>query len=359
MTQEPSAVSVAAAVAERERAGREKLGREKPHVLERILTIEQRHAAGIPTPMIDIAYSYRCNLKCRHCAAARFTPKERQLTTADLRHISDQAYDCGLVQFVISGGEPLLFKDLDEVIAALQPQRFHLAMSTNGLLLTAERAHHLKAIGLDKVKISLDDFVEARHNDNRKSASSYRKAIAAMFNAQAAGLSVAIQSCVSHQNCQTDGMVEMAKFAQDNGFALDVIAARAIGEWEGKEDVLITEEDARFLRDLHAQYPVVHRDVFPGYGMDKGCNCVKALLHITPYGDVLPCVFIHIAIGNVFEEDLATIIARGNSIRQFREYSGLCLSGEDRDFIGTYMSKFYGKPLPLHWSEAFGADDFV
>ena len=82
-------------------------------------------------------------------------------------------------------------------------------------------------------------------------------------------------------------------------------------------------------------------------------------LHITQYGDVLPCVYVHIALGNVFEESLADIIERGQSIRHFREHNPLCLSGEDRHFIDKYMTKFYGKPLPIHWSEAFDEDDFV
>ena len=135
--------------------------------------------------------------------------------------------------------------------------------------------------------------------------------------------------------------------------------ARATGAWEGKQEVLINEDDAEFLRRAHEQYPVLHRDTFPSYGMDKGCGCVDSTLHITPYGDVLPCVFIHISLGNIFEESLADIIARGQKIKWFRNYSRLCLSGENRYFIEQYMSKFYGKPLPIHWSEAFCEDDLI
>jgi MoaA/NifB/PqqE/SkfB family radical SAM enzyme len=93
--------------------------------------------------------------------------------------------------------------------------------------------------------------------------------------------------------------------------------------------------------------------------MDKGCGCVHSTLHITPYGDVLPCVFIHISIGNIFDESLTHIINRGQSIKCFKRYNRFCLSGEDRWFIEKYMTKFYGKPLPLHWREAFDKDDFV
>jgi len=344
---------------ELEQAKREKLIREKPQVFEKIRKIEERHKLGIATPIIDIAYSFACNLRCRHCTASRFEKKDRKLTPGDLRRISDAAHALGLCQFCISGGEPLIFKDLEDVIRQLQPEKFHLTMSTNGHFMTKEKAHQLKALGLDKVKISLDDFDETNHNDNRKSNGAYRKAIDAMFSAREAGLSVVIQTCVTRQNCQTGQLKQMAKFAMENGFTVDVLIARATGAWEGNHDVLVTPEDASFIKKAHEEYPVLHRDTFPSYGMDKGCGCVHSTLHITPYGDVLPCVFIHISIGNIFDESLADIIKRGQSIKYFKRYNRLCLSGEDREFIEKYMTKFYGKPLPLHWSAAFDKDDFV
>lgn len=344
---------------ELEQAKRQKLMREKPQVFEKIRKIEERHKNGIATPIIDIAYSFACNLRCQHCTASRFEKKDRHLTPADLRRISDEAHSLGLCQFCISGGEPLIFKDLDDIIVALQPDKFHLTMSTNGHFLTKEKAKHLKALGMDKVKISLDDFDEVKHNENRKSDGAYRKAIDAMINAKEAELSVVIQTCVTRQNCQTGQLMQMAKFAMENGFTVDVLIARATGAWEGKHEVLITPEDAEFIRKAHEEYPVLHRDTFPSYGMDKGCGCVHSTLHITPYGDVLPCVFIHISIGNIFDESLVDIIRRGQSIKYFSRFNRLCLSGEDRGFIEKYMTKFYGKPLPLHWSHAFEEEDFV
>lgn len=344
---------------ELEQLKREKLRREKPFVLEKILKIEERYKQGIATPIIDIAYNYACNLKCDHCTASRFEKRGKKLTPQDLYRISDEAHNLGLCQFCLSGGEPLIFKDLDDVILALQPDKFHLTMSTNGHFLTPEIAIHLKTMGLDKIKISLDDFDEKQHDTNRNSEGAYRKAINAMMNAREAGLSVVIQTVVSRQNCQTGRLIQMAEFAQKNDFTVDVLIARATGAWEGKHEVLINEEDAEFIRKAHDQYPVLHRDTFPSYGMDKGCGCVDSTLHITQYGDVLPCVYIHISIGNIFQETLADIIKRGQSIKHFKEHSRLCLSGEDRNFIEKYMAKFYGKPLPLHWSEAFGEDDFV
>ena len=344
---------------ELEKQKREKLIAEKPKVFEKIFKIKERYEAGIPTPIIDIAYDYLCNLKCDHCAAAKFEKKERRITPKDLFNLSEQAHELGLCQFVISGGEPLLFKDLDEIIKSLQPDKFHLAMSTNGYFMTKEKAKHLKSIGLDKVKISLDDFNKECHNKNRRDEDAYDKSLTAMENSAEAGINVAIQTVVTHQNCQTGQLEEMAKFAQDHNYALDILVVKAIGKLEGRHDLLVTKEDAAYIQNLHSIYPVVHRDTFPAYGMNKGCSCVYSGLHLTGYGDITPCVMMHIALGNIFEESLKDIINRGVSIKHFKEYNPLCLSGEDRNFIENYMSKFYGKPLPVDWREIFSEEDFV
>jgi MoaA/NifB/PqqE/SkfB family radical SAM enzyme len=341
-----------------EQQKRAKLKKEKPEVFEKVIKIEERFKQGIPTPIIDIAYSYACNLKCQHCTASRFKKEGRKLTPADLLNISNQAHALGLCQFCISGGEPLIFKDIDEVIKALQPEKFHLTMSTNGHFMTLEKARHLKKLGLDKVKISLDDFNEKKHNSNRNNKGAYRKAIDAMMNAKEAGLSVVIQTVVTRQNCQTDRLIQMAEFAKENGFTIDVLIARCTGEWEGKHEMLINEDDSEYLRRAHDKYPVLHRDTFPSYGMDKGCGAVNACLHITQYGDALPCVYIHIGIGNIFEESLKVIMDRGMSIKHFSNYNPKCLSGEDRNFIENYMTKFYGKKLPVSYTEVFAKDDF-
>lgn len=342
-----------------EKNRREQLKNLKPLVHEKVLKVEERFKAGLATPVIDIGYNLDCNLRCKHCFTTRFTTKSRKLTPPDLKKLSDEAHELGLWQFVISGGEPLIFKDLKDVIEALQPNKFHLAMSTNGHFLTKEMANNLKSWGLDKVKISLDDIEAERHDLNRNSTGAYQKAMQALFNAKEAGLSVIIQTVITHENCQTDRTEQLAKYAKENGFVVDVMIAHAVGEWEGNHDMLIDEHDAAYMKKIHDKYLTLHRDTYPTYGMDRGCGCVNSNLHLTQYGDILPCGFVHISIGNIFEEKLGDILKRGMSIKHFKEHNPLCLSGEDRNFIEKYMSKIYGKPLPVHWSEVFTDEDFI
>lgn len=342
-----------------EQEKREKLRAAKPLVFEKIVKLNELEQQGLPTSRIDIGYNYACNLSCRHCMANKFERKKRSLTPQDMRSIAEQADALGWCQFNISGGEPLILKNFDEVLTALMPEKFHIGISTNGHFLTKEKATHLKSIGLDKVMISLDSINPDLHNNNRADSDAYTKAIDAIWNAKNAGLDTIIQHVVTRQNAQSENTVELAKFAQDNGFSLDLVVAKALGAWEGRHDILINEEDAAFLRDLNKQYPVARRDVFPSFGMKGGCGALRKCFHITQYGDVLPCVFMHISIGNVLEEPLKDIVWRGMKIKFFNKHAPCCLAGEDREFITKYMSKFYGKPLPVDYREIFEPEDFL
>lgn len=342
-----------------ENARREKLRREKPLVYEKIIKYDEKDASGESTAIIDFCFDYKCNMHCEHCCNLSFEKKKREMTIEDLKDVAKQADELGLAQFNISGGEPLTFDNLDQIIEAINPGKFHISMSSNGLLLTKEKAEHLKQIGLDKIRISIDSFNEEDYLKTRKQEGTYNKAIEALLIAKEAGLQTAIQTVVSHQSCKTQATEDLAKFANDNGFNLDLLVARAIGRWEGKEEVLIDREDADHLVSLRNKYPVVHRDVFPTYNQNRGCGAVTNNLHLTKYGDILPCVFIHISIGNIFEEPLKDIIERGLSLKWFGKHHQLCLSGENRPFISKYMSKFYGKPLPISYKDAFTEEDYI
>ncbi len=343
-----------------ENAKRNKLKQEKPLVYEKIINLADMEKRGECTSRIDIGYNYACNLKCSHCMANTFQKKNRSLKPADLRSIAEQADALGWCQFNISGGEPLILHNFDEVLQALMPEKFHIGISTNGYFLTSEKARHLKSIGLDKVMISLDSFDATLHDTNRATQGAYEKAISAIWNARNAGLDTIIQHVITHQNARTENTVSLAKFAQENGFSLDLVIAKAIGQWEGHHEVLIDAEDAAFLRNLNKEYPAARRDVFPSFGMRGGCGILKKCFHISQFGDVFPCVFMHITIGNVFEDPLKDIVDRGMKVRHFKEFSPICLTGENPFFINKYMSRFYGKPLPVHYREIFTEeDDFV
>lgn len=339
---------------------RSNLQREKPLVYEKIIQNNEKLARGESAACIDFCYDYICNLHCEHCCNNRFARKDRKLTLADLQDLSAQAHALGLSQFNISGGEPLLFKELQGIIEALNPTLFHLSMSTNGHFLTEAKARQLKAWGMDKVRISVDSPEAAHHVNSGNSAEEQQVSVEnAIANAKKAGLDVMIAYVVAKGCAHTKSPLAAAQWAKERNVTIDMILPKAVGSWEGKTEVLVTPDDIAFLKTVHEQCPNAHRDVYPAYGIERGCGTCNLGLHLTRYGDILPCPWIHISIGNVFEEPLGAIIARGLRIKWFQRYTPYCLTGEDRTFIDNVMSKSYGKPLPISWREAFGPEDFI
>jgi len=115
----------------------------------------------------------------------------------------------------------------------------------------------------------------------------------------------------------------------------------------------------RLKPELEKKYNVFTH-LTPSYGLDLGCIAVKRMVSITKYGDVMPCPYIHVSLGNFFEEPLKDIIDRGMKIKYFGKHVGTCLIAEDRKFINDYVvKKIYGKPLPVPYAEVFTSKDFI
>ena len=135
--------------------------------------------------------------------------------------------------------------------------------------------------------------------------------------------------------------------------------AKPVGAWEGKFDNLVDKDDMDYVRELEKKYNVFTH-LTPSYGMDLGCIAVKRMISITKYGDVMPCPYIHVSLGNFFEEPLRKIVERGLRIKQFGHHCDTCWIAEDRDFIKKYVvGRIYNKKIPVSYKEVFTEEDFI
>jgi len=124
-----------------------------------------RDRLGRPAGVLRLSLTARCNLACPYCCPDSQEPPEL-LSLAERLQLVAAAVDLGFGTLRLTGGEPLLNRDLEALIARLQALRDprgrpsgplqDIALTTNGALLGAERARALKAAGLDRITISLD-----------------------------------------------------------------------------------------------------------------------------------------------------------------------------------------------------------
>jgi len=338
------------------------LKKEKPYVYEKIMKYDEKVKKGESIAILQFQYDYRCNFRCQHCDITGLRDNKREkrfFTPNDVKELSRQADEMGLAQIVITGGEPLIFPDFDEVVKAINPQKFWIVSDTNGWFLDEKRAKHLKSIGVDKIQLSLDSFNAKEHDEFRRRSGSHERCLRAIDAALNAGLNLIIQTVVTKQRIRSQEFIDFLEFLNDKGVGVFVTYAKPVGEWEGNYDVLINRDDMDYLRELEKKYNVFTH-LTPAYGLNLGCIAVKRMVSITKWGDVMPCPYIHVSLGNFFEEPLKDIIERGLKIKYFGKYVDTCLIAEDRKFINDYETKkIYGKPLPVSYSEVFTDEDFI
>ena len=266
---------------------------------------------GESVAIIQFQYDYRCNLFCEHCCVTtlRRLKRDRCFDIADVRELSRQADDLGLGQIVLTGGEPLFFTDFDEVVRAIDPEKFFLTIDTNGYLLDLKMAKHLRNIGVDKVQLSMDSLIPDDHDLFRGKCGSFEKAVQALDACLDTGLYVIIATVVTKERVRSLEFLEFLRWAKGKEVGVFVTFAKPVGAWEGRRDKMVNREDIQYVHSLRKDFDVFTH-LTPSHGLDLGCIAVKRMVSITKWGDVMPCPYDHRVLGNFFEEPLKDILER-------------------------------------------------
>ena len=156
--------------------------------------------------------SWHCNLKCLHCyAAGQEHAKESELSTDDWKKIIDTLRSVGVPQITFTGGEPTMRDDLIELIE--YGQWFVTRLNTNGVKLTREYCHALKAASLDSVQITLYSSDPGIHN-KLVGAKGYAQTVDGIKNALELGMSVSVNTPLCTLN---DDYTKTLRFLHDLG----------------------------------------------------------------------------------------------------------------------------------------------
>lgn len=169
-----------------------------------------RHSGKLPSHLLQFSedkkpvvvwnMTRRCNLKCVHCYAQAVDEHgQDEISTDQAKTMIDDLAAYGAPVMLFSGGEPLVRKDLVELAKHATSKGMRAVISTNGTLITKEKAKELKEVGLSYVGISLDGAEEV-HDKFRAVPGSYKKALQGVANCQAEGLKVGLRFTVNKRN---------------------------------------------------------------------------------------------------------------------------------------------------------------
>lgn len=208
---------------------------------------------------VTLAVTNRCPYRCWHCYNAGRNQTDLPLET--WRRLAPELQDLGAVMVTLTGGEPLLRDDLEE-IAGVFDDRSCLVLGTTGAGLTTRRARALRQCGVFAVGISLDSAEEATHDRLRSHQGAFRTAIRAMAVAGENDLYAYAVSVATREFLEPSHFHRFMRFAGEIGAReVHLLEPGATGNLTGRTDVLLTESERRRIFDY--QREVAEDDTLP------------------------------------------------------------------------------------------------
>lgn len=325
-------------------------------------SLTDRFSHGLDAPIcLTWELTYACNLACVHCLSSSGRRDPRELTPAEARAVVDELHDMQVFYVNIGGGEPMIRPDFFDLIDYAVDRGIGVKFSTNGTMLTPDRARRLAGMDYVDVQISLDGTDEAV-NDAVRGGGAYSAARRAMDNLAAADFGpFKISVVVTRENVpQLD---EFQALADSYGAQLRLTRLRPSGRGADTWDELHpTQAQQRELYRWLLDHPdTLTGDSFfhlsalgeslPGLNL---CGAGRVVCLIDPVGDVYACPFVlheQFRAGSVRDAGgFASVWRESELFTELREpqSAGACASCGSYDACqgGCMASKFFtGLPL--------------
>jgi pyrroloquinoline quinone biosynthesis protein E len=289
----------------------------------------------LPRPSTLIAeLSYQCPLHCPYCSNPVHIGAEkyrRELDTDDWIRAFREARGLGVLQLALTGGEPMLRRDLVRLCAGARDAGLYSSLITAGTLFTRGRAEALKSAGLDHVQISIQS-PDPEENDRIAGNRSFEKKIAAAHLVKELDFPLTI-NCVLHRQ-NLDRIEEVLDLALEFGAQRLELANTQYYGWAvvNQEALMPTREQLRrgekavqrFRERVGPSVQVLW--VLPDFYEELPKPCMggwgRTAMVLAPNGDVLPCqaasTIPDLEFANVREHPLEWIWRESDAFTRFR-----------------------------------------
>jgi AdoMet-dependent heme synthase len=301
-----------------------------------------------------------CNMKCSHCYINATDKKLKgELNTEEGKRLIDQICEVSHPLLILSGGEPLLRRDIYELIEYGNSKGLKMGLGSNGSLIDDKVAKKLKDAGIATVSISLDPHIPAQHDEFRGVEGAWQKAVDACKALRKHGVLVQVNTTLTHENYdQIDDIMSLAESVGVENFHLFFLVPTGRGTKIAdispqKYEDMITNTFAKVHKHtLNARpscAPQFMR-IAQGMGLDmrqwiRGCIAGMHYCRIYPNGDVTPCPYLPVKLGNIREQSFKDIWFNSPVFKALRNpdcLKGKCGACEFKQVCGGCRARAYG-----------------
>jgi len=308
----------------------------------------------------------RCNLACAHCyiAAGPWHGGRGELATDEVKRIADQILELNPAPlFVLSGGEPLLREDLEDIARHGTAAGATVVVGTNGTGLTDQRIASLQEAGVTGVAISVDSLNPRYHDRFRHGDTALEDTLAAVERLRSARLDFIVQTTLTRGNrAEVRDLVAWAAdvgavcfnlyFLVETGRGLgmqgldpqdnDAVLAELVELQRTHRGRLMIRSKCQpqIMRHVHEQDPDS-----PLTHYATRCPCGVQYCRITPEGKVTPCPYTPEEAGDLRRQSFAQVWNESEVFRRLRqgELGGKCGRCEYRQVCGGCRARAYAR----------------
>lgn len=324
--------------------------------------------------------TYNCNLRCQHCYATAGKQGKDELSTEEALQAIETMARAGVTVLAFSGGEPLVRPDIFQLTRHAAQQGMYVAMATNGTLITREKATQMKKHGVEFVQISLDGLDAETHDAFRGVEGAFHRAVEGIRNSVAQGFFVEVSTTVTKHNYRQ--IPEIIDFSErlgadwfmaynfvPTGRGRDIAAHDLSPEeredmlhmlWrelKSDRDINVLSTAPQFARVALQQEGKGDRTTIPTHFYNPtlagqlvdlaefigGCGAGRFYMAMRANGDLQPCVFFPLKVGNIKEDDFEALWQSSSLLRELRNKDALdqCGTCDYRYYCGGCRARAY------------------
>lgn len=318
-----------------------------------------REAQFVPL-VVSWNVTRKCNLKCSHCYInAAKDELHDELTTKEGKLLIDQIAKVSRPLLILSGGEPMLRSDIYELIRYGTSQGLRMGLGSNGSLIDNTVAKKLRDAGVKTVSISLDSSIAEKHDDFRGIKGSWLKATNAIVALKQNNILVQVNTTVTlHNHAEIDDiMSEIEQLGVENFHLFFLVptgrGARLTDISPASYEDMIKSTFAKTSKhklNVRPSCAPQFMRIAKNMGLDmrqwiRGCLAGLYYCRVYPNGDVTPCPYLPIKLGNIRETAFNEIwfnSAVFKNLRDFNTLKGKCGVCEHKNVCGGCRARAYG-----------------
>ncbi|MCX8182251.1 MAG: radical SAM protein [Candidatus Methanomethyliaceae archaeon] len=309
--------------------------------------------------------TYKCNLRCKHCYAEAGGSSYYEMGTEEAKSCIDKLAKWGVVILAFSGGEPLIRRDILDLVRHTNEHGIYAAIATNGVLLTKERCRELRSAGVEYLQISLDGATPETHDTFRGVPGMFDRTVQGIKNAVAEGFFVNVATTVTQHNLkEVPQIIDLCESLGVKWFMMYNFIPTGRGRFIIANDLSPQEREEllKFLWERLKNSKVSVLSTAPQFArvalQTEGAGCTKVPTHflnsdlpdklkslsdfiggcgagrfyiaMNPNGDITPCVYFPMVVGNIFKDDLEVLWTDLKEFAELRmrdtlkEHCGIC-----------------------------------